>query len=147
MFGLKFVGARGESEVRPYTSGGAIAVNDPVTIKTDGQVEKSAAGNPIHGIAETAVAGASLTVYVRVGSRMKVLMDNDNAGTAFAASHVGARFDIIGNSGAVQVDTSTVAQVGDGTDTGELLCLAYNPKGYGFDDDTSIGLFEIVEEQ
>jgi len=29
----------------------------------------------------------------------------------------------------------------------QLQCLAFNPKGYGFDSDTSIGLFYVAERQ
>jgi hypothetical protein len=72
-------------------------------------------------------------------------MDNDNDTTTFASTHVGGRFDVIGSTGAQLVDTNTVAQ--DGSDSGQLFCIAYNPQGYGFNSDTSIGLFEIAEIQ
>jgi len=147
MYGLKVVGARGQVEIKAYTSGGAIAVGDPVVLKTDGQVEKATAGDPLRGVAISKATAASQTVYIKVGSRLRVLAENDNTGTTFAATHVGGRFDIVGNSGAVLVDTSTVEQVGDGTDAGELLCLAYNPQGYGEDSNTKVGLFEVIEEQ
>jgi hypothetical protein len=147
MYGARFVGSEGEVSIEKGTSHGAIAVNDLVTVKTDGQVEVSAAGDLIAGVAISAATGAGVTVYYLRGAGLKVIMDNDNTGTTFAATHVGGRFDHTGTTGAMLVDTSTVAQTGGTADTGGLLCLAYNPQGYGFDSDTSIGLFQIVERQ
>lgn len=143
---LKFIGCEGEAHVEKVVAGGTVAAKDLVTLKTDGQAEVTAGGAPIFGQAlNAATSGGDL--YVLRGSRMQFIMDNDNVGTTFAASHVGARFDTTGGTGAQVVDTSTVAQVGDGTDTGQLLCIAYNPKGFGYDSDTSLGIFEVIERQ
>lgn len=147
MYGARFVGADGPVIVESGLSHGAIAVNDLVTVKTDGQVEVSAAGDVIAGVALNAASGAGTRVYYISGERCYVLMDNDNTGTTFASTHVGGRFDHTGTTGAMLVDTSTVAQTGGTADTGGLLCVAYNPQGYGYDDDTSIGLFRIIERQ
>lgn len=147
MNGFKVVGVSvGEPEIVSRTAGGTIAANDPVTLKTDGQVEVATAGDIILGVAlEAATSGNA--VNVQVGERLRVLADSDETGDAMAADLVGARFDITGTTGAVKVDVSTAAQDGDGTDTGQLVLLEANPQGYGFDSDTSVGLFEIIERQ
>jgi len=146
MYNPRIKGGSQEYGTVKVLSHGAIAKNDFVTLKTDGQAEPTAAGEGIFGIALESAAGASEVITVaRVYPGMRVLMDNDNVGTTFAASHVGGRFDTTGATGAQLVDTSTVAQ--DGTDSGQLLCIEYNPKGFGLDKDTSIGLYEISEVQ
>lgn len=147
MYNPRYVGCMNEPENKIVTAGEAIKKYDFVTIKDDGTVEVTAAGEPIYGIALQAIASGSTGLILRAGNgaRIKVMMDNDNVGTTFASTHVGARFDIIGSSGAQLVDTSSAAQAGDGTDTGQLVCVEYNPQGFGFDADTSIGLFEVVE--
>ena len=123
-----------------------IAANDFVTLLTDGEAEVTVAGEGIYGIALEAATDGDNVRVVRAHPGMIVLMDNDNDTTTFSADHIGGRFDIdSGGTGAQLVDTNTVVQ--DGTDAGQLLCIAYNPKGYGFDSDTSIGLFEIAEIQ
>jgi len=145
MYNPRFVGGVGTFDTIEAEAGEAIAKNDFVIIKDDGTLEVAAAGEAIFGIALAAIPSGSTGLVLRAGgsSRIRVLMDNDNTGTTFAATHVGARFDIAGTTGAQVVDTSTAAQTGG--DTGQLLCIEYNPQGYGFDDDTSIGLFEVVE--
>lgn len=143
---LKFIGCEGEPHVEKVVSGDTIAAKDLVTLQTDGQAEVTGAGEPIFGQAlNAATSGADL--YVLRGSRMQFIMDNDNVGTTFAASHVGARADTIGGTGAQKIDTSSVAQVGDGTDTGQVLLIAYNPKGFGYDTDTSLCIAEVIERQ
>ena len=146
MYNPRVVKKSAEATTLTVTAGEAIAVNDFVTILTDGQAEVTAAGEGIFGIAlESASAAGKKIKVLRAHPGMVVMMDNDNVGTTFASSHVGARFDIAGASGAQLVDTSTAAQ--DGTDAGQLFCVEFNPQGYGFDGDTSIGLFEIAEIQ
>lgn len=147
MYGAKILGSKGAVEFKSATSGAAIAVGDLVTFKTDGQIEPTTTGDVIAGVALEAASGSGSTVRFVAGEGLRVLMDNDNTGTTFASTHVGGRFDMTGTTGAQVVDTSTVAQVGDGTDTGQLLCLEYNPQGHGYDSDTSIGLFEVAEVQ
>lgn len=146
MYNARVVKKSAESTIVTLTAGEAIAANDFVTILTDGQAEVSGAGEGIFGIAlEAASASGKKVRVLRAHPGMVVMMDNDNVGTTFAATHVGARFDIVGSTGAQLVDTSTVKQ--DGTDDGQLFCIEYNPQGYGYDSDTSIGLFEIAEIQ
>lgn len=146
MYNPRIVGSPNQYGSIKVTAGEAIAKNDFVTLLTDGEVEATAAGEGIFGIAlEAATAKGDIITVARVYPGMQVIMDNDNTGTTFAASHIGGRFDITGTTGAQVVDTSTIAQ--DGTDAGQLFCIGYNPKGFGLDSDTSIGLFEIAEIQ
>lgn len=158
MYGAKIVG--GMSETKTFYPHEAIAVGDLVVQRTDGQVEivaggagTDANGDVIAGVAMQAASGASTTVKIAVacpveGGRMTVLMDNDNVGTTFAASHEGGNFDVTGGTGAMVVDTSTITQGGTkATNIQQLKCIEYNPQGFGFDTDTSIGLYEIVTVQ
>jgi hypothetical protein len=146
MYNARVVKKSAESTTVTLVAGEAIAKNDFVTILTDGEAEVTAAGEGIFGIALESAAekGDSIRV-LRVHPGMVVMMDNDNVSTTFAATHVGGRFDITGSSGQQLVDTSSVAQ--DGTDSGQLFCIEYNPDMNGFTKDTSIGLFEIAEIQ
>lgn len=145
MYGLQVVGCSdGMAQIRKVVAGGTVTAKDPVTAKTNGKWQFSAIGEPIGGVAiNSAVDGE--TLYVLAGPRLRVLMANDNIGTTFASTHKDARFDLIGATGAVLVDTSTVAQAGTAADVGQVRCLEYNPQGYGFDTDTTVGLFEIAE--
>lgn len=147
MYNPRIVGSgTNEYESVTVTSGAAIAKNDFVTLKTDGQAEPTAAGNPIFGIAMEAASGSGVVINVyRAFKGMLVMMDADQVGTTLTSAHVGGRVDTVGSTGAQLVDSSTIAQVGDGTDTGQLLIKAVNPQGFGFDSDTSITLCEIAE--
>ena len=146
MYNPRIVGSPNQYGSIKVTAGEAIAKNDFVTLLTDGEVEATGTGEGIFGIAlEAADAKGDIITVVRAYPGMQVIMDNDNTGTTFAATHIGGRFDITGATGAQVVDTSTVAQ--DGTDAGQLFCIGYNPKGFGLDSDTSIGLYEIAEIQ
>jgi hypothetical protein len=71
---------------------------------------------------------------------MVVLMDNDNDGHTFDAGDIGHSGDFTGATSAMQVDTSDLADT-----VQQLRCIAYNPQGYGFDTDTSIGLFVVIQ--
>ena len=120
---------------------------DFVTMKTDGKGTPTSAEEPIFGIAlEEGVSGDVITV-VRAQPGLRVIMDNDNDSTTFAVTHVGGRFDITGDTEEQQVDTSTVEQLGTDADKGQLFCVEFNPQGFGFNDDDSIGMFEIAEIQ
>jgi len=146
MYNPRVVKKSAEATVLTLEAGEAIAKNDFVTLLTDGQIEATATGEGIFGIAlEAASASGDSIRVLRAHPGMVVMMDNDNDSTTFASSHVGARFDTTGTTGAQLVDSSSAAQ--DGTDAGQLFCIAYNPQGYGYDSDTSIGLFEIAEIQ
>lgn len=147
MYGARILGSKDAAEFKHGTSGAQITAGDLVVYKTDGQLEPATAGDVVAGVALNSVAGSGSTVYFVAGKGLRVIMDNDNTGTTFASTHVGGRFDMTGATGAQVVDTSTVAQAGNGTDGGQLICLEYNPQGYGLDTDTSIGVYEIVEVQ
>ena len=148
MYNPRIVGSVTEYGTIKLEAHEAIAVNDFVTIVADGQAECTDAGDPIFGIAlEAATSAGDIITVARVMPGMQVMMDNDNSGTTFASTHVGARFDITGTTGELLVDTSTDAQVGGGGETGQLFCIEYNPQGFGLDSDTSIGIFEIAEIQ
>lgn len=116
------------------------------------QIEIADPGEKIAGYINQkgSFTSASASVEVDITPFMTVVMDNDNIGTTFAATHVGTVFDTIGGTGAQLVDTSTTAAgVTGGTSGGQLLCLAYNPQGIrdSLDSDTSVGLFMIKETQ
>lgn len=87
----------------------------------------------------TGDAGGTVKVLVTVSEDDRYLLKNDNLVTTFAATHVGTYFDLIGNTGAQLVDTSTTST------TGQLLCLAYNPGIRGTD--ATYGIFQISEHQ
>lgn len=145
MYNARVVKKDSEATVVTLEAAETIAKNDFITILTDGEAEVSATGEGIFGIALEAATDGNPVRVLRAHPGMVVMMDNDNVGTTFAGSHVGARFDITGTTGEQLVDTSTAAQ--DGTDSGQLFCIGYSPVGYGFDGDASIGLFEIAEIQ
>ena len=93
------------------------------------------------GVAKETVTGdGSLTCEVIVEPTAKYLVDNDNVGTTFAATHVGTYFDLTGATGAQLVDTSTTS----GT-SGQLYCLEFNPQIDPVKEDTSYGVFTIAE--
>jgi len=148
MYNPRLIGSVNEYGTIKLTAHEAIAKNDFVTIVSDGDAECTDTGDPIFGIAlEAADAADDIITVARIQPGMQFLMDNDNDATTFAATHVGGRFDITGATGEMIVDTSTVAQVGGGAETGQLFCIEYNPKGWGMDSDTSIGVFEVAEIQ
>jgi hypothetical protein len=132
--------------IKKEVAGGTVKAGDLVTAKTNGKYQVAAAGAPIAGVAiNDAVDTGVLNIQTGIG--LRILMQNDNVGTTFAATHKNAFFDITGGSTAQLVDTSTVLQAGDGTDSGQLKCVEYNPQGYGYDSDTTMGLFEVNEKQ
>lgn len=148
MYNPRIVGSSSEYGTIELAAHEAIAVNDFVTIVADGQAEVTDAGDPIFGVAlESASSAGDIITVAKVVPGMQFIMDNDNTGTTFASTHVGARFDITGTTGELLVDTSTDAQVGDGTDTGQLFCLEFNPAINGYKDDESIGIFQVAEIQ
>lgn len=145
MYNARVVKKSAEATVVTLEAAETIAANDFITILTDGEAEVTGTGEGIFGIALEAATDGDDVRVLRAHPGMVVMMDNDNDSTTFADSHVGARFDITGGTGEQLVDTSTAAQ--DGTDSGQLFCIEYNPDMNGFSSDTSIGLFEIAEIQ
>lgn len=84
----------------------------------------------------TGDANGTKSVLVINEPNAKYVIKNDNIGTTFAASHVGQCFDLIGNTGAQLVDTSTA-----GT-TGQLECIQFGYKG-----DNTLGVYIINEHK
>lgn len=89
--------------------------------------------------AATGNAGGTVTVDVVIDPGLRYLLQNDNIGTTFAATHVGQYFDLIGATGAQLVDTSTVS-----TTLGTVLCLEYNPQIDPVKTDLTYGVFLLV---
>jgi len=126
-----------------FNAAGTFAANDFVMLDgSTGEVVVATAGNSILGVAKEAATSASTGVLVDITPMMVVLMDNDNDTETFAATHVGEWGDFTGGTGAMLVNSNTLSST-----KAQLQCLVYNPKGYGFDSDTSIGLFLVAERQ
>lgn len=126
-----------------FNAAGTFAASDFVMLDgSTGEVVVATAGSSILGVAREAATNASTGVQVDITPYMMVLMDNDNDAETFAATHVGEWGDFTGGTGAMQINSNTLS-----TTKAQLQCLAYNPKGYGFDSDTSIGLFLVAERQ
>lgn len=113
-----------------YWSSGRITSATIAGARLLGVVEETATGN----------AGGTVKAMVTVEPTAKYLVDNDNVGTTFAATHVGTYFDLTGATGAQLVDTSTTSAT-----TGQLYCLEYNPLIDPVKSDTSQGVFTIAE--
>lgn len=87
-------------------------------------------------LSATGNSAGTVKVLVIVEPNAKYVMENDNVGTTFAASHVGQCFDVTGSTGAQLVDTSTA-----GT-TGQLECI-----GFGYGGDNTKGIYIINEHK
>lgn len=126
------------------TSGVTINDGDFVYFDGSGEVTNSSiAGQRLVGMAmgtATGNAASTVKVLVCIDPNMRYLLDNDNVGTTFAASHVGDYFDLTGATDAQLVDTSTTSNT-----TGQLVCLEYNPQIDPVKGDTSWGVFVIAE--
>lgn len=97
---------------------------------------------PIGMVLETATgdSGGTVKALVAIDDDLRYLLQQDNIGTTFAASHVGQYFDLTGATGAQLVDTSTAS-----TTTGLLVCLEYNPQIDPVKSDLTYGVFMLVE--
>ncbi len=123
--------------LRPFASNATLARGDLVNV-TANQLEIAATGERIAGILKKASTSASEGSQVNITPYLTYLMDNDNVGTTFGATHANSYyFDITGTTGAQVVDTSTLLASDTVTSTGQVVCLAYDPNG----DDASVGLF------
>ncbi len=124
-------------------SGVTVTEGDFVYFASGRITSASIAGQKLIGVVQetaTGNAGGTVEALVIVDPDAVYLVDNDNDSTTFAASHVGTYFDLIGATGAQLVDTSsTDAQ------SGQLLCLEYNPQVDPVKTDTSQGKFKIAE--
>jgi hypothetical protein len=126
-----------------FNAAGTFAANDFVKFDgSTGEVVVGTAAASILGVAREAATSASTGVAVDITPNMIVLMDNDNESETFAVTHVGEWGDFIGGTGAMVVDSNTLSST-----KAQLQCLAFNPKGFGYDDDESIGLFFVAERQ
>lgn len=136
-------GTNFSTQLLPVASGVTVTKGDLVYFASGRITSASIGGQPLIGYCtETATgnAGGTVKVLVIVDPAMRYLIDNDNVGTTFAATHVGTKFDLIGATGAQLVDTSTTSAT-----TGQLLCLEYNPQISPVETDTSVGIFKIAE--
>lgn len=133
----------GNAHVFIYVASNAtLAAGDLVNV-VDGQLELAAAGDRIAGVLKNAVTNAT-SGKVNITPYLTFLMDNDNVGTTFAATHANSYFfDITGTTGAQVVDTSTAAASETVASTGQLKCLAFNPNAGTTLSDTSVGLYMI----
>lgn len=146
MYGVDFKGS--VLGVSPVYKGGFVgnataAARDFANLES-GKLELCSAGDEITGILMMAMTNTSTDVMLNITPGMIVVMDNDNVGTTFAVTHVGARFDITGATGAMLVDTSTASATA-GSLSGQLACEAYSPNDVGYDGDASIGRFRVIE--
>lgn len=113
-----------------YFASGRITSASIGTQQLIGVVQETATGN----------AGGTVEALVIVDPNMRYVVDNDNVGTTFAATHVGTKFDLIGATGAQLVDTSSTSAT-----SGQLLCVEYNPQIDPIKSDVSQGVFVIAE--
>lgn len=126
-----------------FNAAGTFAKNDFVIFDgSTGELVVATAGNSILGVSNEAATSTSTNVQVDITPMMVVLMDNDNTSETFAATHVGEWGNFTGGTGAMVVDSDTLSST-----KAQLQCLVYNPQGYGYDSDTSIGLFFVAERQ
>lgn len=131
------------TQLLPVASGVTVTARDLVYFSSGRITSASIGGARLIGmVLETATgnAGGSVKALVVVEPQGRYLLDNDNIGTTFAASHVGQYFDLIGATGAQLVDTSTASAT-----TGQLLCTEFNPQISPVETDTSVGIFKIAE--
>lgn len=142
----RFIGSKDANqgvvlETKPVASGVTVTEGDFV-YETSGRVSSaSIAGARLVGLAQSTITGNSAgtnTVLVNTTPQALFLVDNDNVGTTFAATHVGQYMDLIGATGAQLADTSTVS-----TTTNQLRVVEYNSEiAQG---DISQGVFMIAE--
>lgn len=124
-------------------SGVTVTEGDFVYFSSGRVTNASIAGQQLIGVAlgtATGNAGGTVKVLVCVDPLMRYVVDNDNAVTTFAATHVGTRFDLTGATGAQLVDTSSTD-----ANSGQLLCIEYNPQIDPIRSDVSQGVFVISE--
>ncbi len=154
MYGAKWVGNAngGTAPIQNFLIKAAevITRGDWITVDDGtGKVDVvAAATEPLLGVANETVTGNSGgTNYVEVILALpgtKFLMDNDNAGgETFARDDVGEWHGLTGATGAQQIDTNVDAAAPSST-ANQLVCLDYNPQGFGMDADTSIGTYTPV---
>lgn len=128
----------------PVANGVTVTAGDFVYFDGSGRVTNATiAGARLIGMAQetaTGNSGGTVETLIIVEPNAKYLIDNDNVGTTFAATHVGDYFDLVGATGAQLVDTSSTSNT-----TGQLVCLEYNPAIDPVKGDASWGVFKIAE--
>lgn len=126
----------------PVASGVTVTQGDFVYFSNGRITSATVAGARMVGMAmETATgnAGGTVSALTAIDPQFRYLLQNDNIGTTFAATHVGQYFDLIGATGAQLVDTSTVS-----TTLGTVICLEYNPQIDPVKTDTTYGVFMLI---
>ena len=139
---LEVLDSKDTEELRTFTSGAALAAGDVVYLAS-GVLQVCTTAVPI-GIVKNAVTASGSDVLVNVNPNVEFLMDNDNTGTTFAATHIGASFDLTGTTGAMQVDTSTAADLSAEANKKVVTCTGYNPQIDPFQSDTSVGRYKFA---
>jgi len=143
MYGAKVIGSLSPIDcvLREYNAAGVFAANDFVRFDgSTGEIVVGTTTTSILGVAREAATAESTVVQVDITPMMQVIMDNDNTGETFAATHVGEWGEFTGATGAMLVDTNTLS-----TTKAQLMVLEYNPQGFGLNSDTSIGKFLVTE--
>lgn len=122
-----------------------IAQGDLVILRA-GKIDVAAAGENVLGVAMSAMTTATTVAEVDVTPGMQIAMDSSSTG--IVSTDPGKFFDIVGGTGAMQVDISTrdATYTGAGT-TKTLLCLQVNPQNIGFDGTTSVGIYSLRKPQ
>ncbi len=126
----------------PVASGVTITAGDFVYFSS-GRITSATIGTsrPIGFALETATgnSGGTVAALVVIDTDLRYLLQQDNVGTTFAATHVGQYFNLTGATGAQLVDTSSASAT-----LGQLLCLEYNPQIDPVKTDTTYGVFMLV---
>lgn len=131
------------SRTFPVADGVTVTKGDAVYFASGRLTSASVLGQPLIGVVEETATGntaGTVKAMVNIDPDSLYVIDNDNTGTTFAASHVGTKFDLTGATGAQKVDTSSTSAT-----TGQVLAIEYNPQISPFESDTSQGLFVIAE--
>ena len=144
MYGARVVKSLtgGDRVIMRFNAGGTFAAGDFVKFDDSGEIVVATAGTAILGVALEAGASGTDNVSVDITPNMIVLMDNDNSGDTFVVTDVGLSGNFIGGTGAMLVDTNDLSST-----PGQLICIGYNPQGYGVNSDTSMGLFFVSERE
>lgn len=121
-----------------FTTNGTVTNGDFVQFDGSGKVQAATTGRIIGTAQSTALTGT--TVKVLMSPFVKYLVQNDNVGTTFAATHVGTYFNLTGATGAQLVDTSTTSST-----LGQLLCLQFNPAIDPVKTDATWGVFAVAQ--
>ena len=127
----------------PVANSTTVTEGDAVYFASGRITSASVATQPLVGVVQetaTGNSGGTVKALVIVDPTMKYLIDNDNVGTTYAASHVGTKFDLIGATGAQLLDTSSTSAT-----TGQCLAIEYNPQIDPVRSDTSWAVVVIAE--